>query len=1513
MRALPWYHAHTARPLQLDQFVRSFERDFNAGLKTAISPPGSSSGLGGVVFPAVAEADSRVVEGEAVVVADASAYGVRDNDTGSASRVAAGMIERSFVRPSPRLRWWVAAVAGLSLVVCCGASMASDRVPLAPQAGAVVASQAALESLAREGRLTVRALRAFGVHGELIDRLAIALRDSGYDVLAADLQQIERWRDQARSGGDAGLASQGKALQRLAERMASYRQADDPRDLAPLSEIEADTDLLGVDEGLDEDRGEIRVDFDDLPDLPEPDPAALLAELAELAELTEGREAREVVGASPDWARNNIQPLLPEVNLVMPPARLSVPDLQARLDDPCDGLKLAEDEIDALDDHAVDGSQEPPLAEVDPALLTTALARDIGTLTRNQYAASVQAARELLRHHFGVMSPEQTLRFEAAWAAALDFPSRRVIEWLDRVNPLLAEFIALSQATDTLLEAFEEARFEAEMAAAYEDETATRAAMETVGWTVRELQGHRHRLDAVSAAIAALGEPPEPMREKCVAQQRFGRHLATLMPPELVVGPAQGWEEGAIFGRELFAQARIPLDGLEHELVLSRGGGWLTTARGKDGSAVVQVFVEPGVCSSEEALIERISSENSFSRFDPVGEVIGLLPLEIQPAHPGSVERPAFHLAAFNPEEALPELPVAEGFCIVPDEALPDGLLVIWEVRGPGGLPLFSVGELIGRQVREVGQLEAEKSRRVVAALRPGLDAARAAAAAAAAGPASRADAGEGRAPRTRIVADPDREEPETVPQAGAEAVQAWYAAEHEAMQHRHRVELEKAQADYVADQLATMAAVQQANRQAVFVLLRSMQFERFGVEPSALFDRLPLPSESASAVAQNEPPALPPEPTQPEADAEELARAQALLAEKIAFHHHNIEQLNEDMRRIRSWLEQAQQAEDEASLKHNNWMLLGKQADLQRENDAIATLESGNYIRTRTAWDDMAAAQAEAHSRQLAFEVAHSVRLYQSNRRLLALLPAEERSHYEQWTLAQLEGGRSLDDLKRITGVLARQAMAFQAREAAEAEHEAAVHQYVIDVYDNYQYVITGVMYATPFVASGGTLALAYGLTSGALQGYQTGGLLGADYRGGTGMITSAVTTAARYYSPSFDYALTFYEGYSVGGAAGGLENVARTFVYRKAVQLGTQQLLKVQHQWQNQHKQARLDAWRDAKRRHDFTQERAYGKAMVQRHQETYRELRQLKRAGAEPALLRAAENRLMDWTAAIKHAPHAKGYLKFGANVLEQRAYNATSRLHTGRVVQEFRRELRDQGYDVDNLQLRPIRNAGNTSPGMDLDLAVSTRHDPRVMRQQFDGTSVRMDVYSANREWQAAFNKVYAGQSGGRSATHSWQVVTSDAHLEAYHPERGQLSPWIRLGKIQAGGASALDAIDPRYAADAARITEYKAHEIRHQAGLGRDNQNWEILRGTSKDIRTKILPLLAERNRQSLSPEARKATHRSYAYYRQLADAMDVANHDPVGAEKRVHEMTGRHPIDAVHLVTMAIESLGKFK
>ncbi|MDH4185199.1 MAG: hypothetical protein OEV92_13305, partial [Nitrospinota bacterium] len=536
---------------------------------------------------------------------------------------------------------------------------------------------------------------------------------------------------------------------------------------------------------------------------------------------------------------------------------------------------------------------------------------------------------------------------------------------------------------------------------------------------------------------------------------------------------------------------------------------------------------------------------------------------------------------------------------------------------------------------------------------------------------------------------------------------------------------------------------------------------------------------------------------------------------------------------------------------------------------------------------------------------------------RLINLLPPIEREDTRLWAQSQLGPGEpDPEKLKKVARIIAERGQGFNQADAARYDEVAANQQVVIDTLENYQAAATVAMYATPFVSGGSTLALAYGLTQGGVTGYQTGGLLGEEGAGWQGAAVGAVTTAARFWSPRIDYAITFYEGYSAPGAGGekagvmgGLKNMATTFIQRKITGAITQKIVRYQAQSAAAAKQARLSAWRDAQRKVEFRQEREYGKAMVEEHQRAYLRFKELKKAGAPPAELHAAEQKLMDQTAAIKQAPHAKGYLKFDATPEQQAAYNSTSRLHTARVVRELKTELGKEGFDPKQLSFKPIRNAGATSPGMDLDLAMYSSQGNKVAyTDPKTGKTSQIDIYTANATVQKIFNKVYARQSGGRTAHASWQMVTSGKHLEAYSDPN-----WLRIKKYQEAGLDPLAMVDPKYAADAARVTEVKAHEIRQQGGLGKDNQNWEIFRGTAKDIGTKVLPNIQARMDKTTDPKVLGKLKANLKFYTDLQKAMETANHDPVAAQQQIKGLTGYDAVDVVHMTSAAIESMGKWK
>lgn len=99
----------------------------------------------------------------------------------------------------------------------------------APRAAAVAPCggdvPAGLRALAEQGRLTVRAMRAFGRLQQEDDTLALALRNHGVDLWAADTSQIDDWLQDANLTAQLKTAEQER-LQNLAAAMRAVQAAE---------------------------------------------------------------------------------------------------------------------------------------------------------------------------------------------------------------------------------------------------------------------------------------------------------------------------------------------------------------------------------------------------------------------------------------------------------------------------------------------------------------------------------------------------------------------------------------------------------------------------------------------------------------------------------------------------------------------------------------------------------------------------------------------------------------------------------------------------------------------------------------------------------------------------------------------------------------------------------------------------------------------------------------------------------------------------------------------------------------------------------------------------------------------------------------------------------------------------------------------------------------------------------------------------------------------------------------
>jgi cyclophilin family peptidyl-prolyl cis-trans isomerase len=1163
-----------------------------------------------------------------------------------------------------------------------------------------------------------------------------------------------------------------------------------------------------------------------------------------------------------------------------PAAKLQLDTTQsAALDEPCEALNLPEVADDQDDDPSLSGITD--LAKLRwaldkdddasrgsapvPSQIQGALSRSLNQLTRRRFTETVGAAMEGLRLLRGPLPADEEQRFQELWAPLLDFPSKSTVAYLEKLNPLLTEFLSLQQATETAVASQEEVRFELEMAAAYENEAGARELLGLLEQNAAELKNLKQRIGAVVAAVQALGEPPQPQEEKCQARRRTKKALAK---------PGAGggaWVRGKKWTQVTWRRESAPplkfdkndvsFSANTAEILSSVPGSYLTNDPKEQWPDLVNrwraIWAEPpaALAGGDKVRMNTYIEDTGCTYFDSPYVKIWL--------------RSAEHIT---------------------DAVLWDGMIREWR-------PERKIGDEYRSLVVEAASAGGDKKRTPSEVAKD-----------------------------KKFYANSRDGEPPYKPNWRPFSVntKGWWP-----------LELKPGQPGWT--------------------MIMEVQVHSNYINATACYEYTWDPAASAPAPGQEAKLAFPdhiaaatggagaaadPATKAPAAPATETGPT---LKEKTDFHLGNIRMLESDREGLERMLAGARDEDSRLSLQYQ---ITCKLADIQAEKDAVATLETGNFTRTRTAWDDMVGLQMQAQSRETAGKIAENDYRRGALERIINLLPPEEQEATRSWARQQLGSGEpDPEKLKKVGSAIGKKAQALNLADGARQDEKAAQATLVTDALENYQTAARYAMYATPFVASGPALAMVYGLAQGSVAGYQTGGLLGEGHQGATGAVVGGVVTAARYLSPTIDYGITFTEGALAsdaqgqpGGLLGGLKAVAWTAAERQVTGRITNRIQAVQQRFAQVRSQARLDSWRDAKRRADFTQEREYGKGMVAEHQRRYQEFAELKRTGVSPAQLQAAEARLVDQTAAIMHTPHAKGYLKFNASRAEQAAYASTSRMQTQRVVRAFKEDLAQQGVRVEDLDFRPIRNAGNTSPGMDLDLAADSRYGTRVpvydnktnkpltdaqgqpvtrliqkvrVADAKSGQTAELDMYSANKLMQGSFNRVYAQLSGRRSAQASWQMVTTGKHLEAYSDLN-----WLSVGKMRAAGSDPLAAIDPRYAGDAARVTQVKSDltSSPESRPAGRDNQNWERYRGTAKDIRTKALELLrAKHDDPKTSAATKKEIRGKYKFYYRLAKAMDKANHDPVAADEAVRRLTGFDAPDVINMTSIGIEALGKWK
>lgn len=552
-------------------------------------------------------------------------------------------------------------------------------------------------------------------------------------------------------------------------------------------------------------------------------------------------------------------------------------------------------------------------------------------------------------------------------------------------------------------------------------------------------------------------------------------------------------------------------------------------------------------------------------------------------------------------------------------------------------------------------------------------------------------------------------------------------------------------------------------------------------------------------------------------------------------------------------------QATDPAARKELSVQVLAYDADRAAADDNAVYLETGQWQRTHTLYDEYNLTVMANNAREEAARIREPEILANATLHQIDLMPPElrdsVRATWESKVNATVIMNRDTATMKRAAADVAAQVRAYWNGVSGRENDKA----FVMDG-------LTKTAQATEIGAGMALLGVAgaagagAGLTGGMLWAAET--LTGAAYGGATGYVAGGPDEAARrslQWAGTLGFAASeAIDGYAKSGdAATALKQGVTALVLAKTMEIGIK--------WGAGKLSPAGPTGQEAAEVAKFERGMASGKQAIQRAEKAELALSQAVGKGASQAEINRLTMEAERHAAALNADWYAKFQLKLKGSSPIGRAFDQRINQVYQKTMPDFTRELEKLGYDVSRMQFRPMRNpssAGTVS--MDLDLALVETPGMVIARK---GTPVSRGRFQDDA--QAVWDRVYQ-QKTGQDARRSLLNITNSKHQEAFTMKLLEKNP--RIGSLT-----------PAEVSQAADVLRVKVSDI----PLPTMAKFVENSRGLEKEMRTKVLPYFADQAaRSSVRGETAKAQalRESQKYwqgiYDQLAD-IGKKEHAPV--------------------------------
>ena len=923
---------------------------------------------------------------------------------------------------------------------------------------------------------------------------------------------------------------------------------------------------------------------------------------------------------------------------------------------------------------------------------------DINKISTIEYNTAVSVAFESLRLIYGDMSEQDAEQFLEMWAPLFDNPTQEIIDYLNKLNPLLSQFIVARETYMNSVENVQLLALDANEAVEWDDKEAFKSAMfeaRLYAGTVKQLEA---AMLEIAKRIQALGNPPNPLEARAEARRRYNRAFPS---KEIYLG--ETWmgtnsdtrhtlpELGPLTEVMMRYLLKVKVNGEDRWFVLELKEEGIPEESEDDPHGLSNLRVEQMHFSDKGDQMPDFKSDGKFQTYypNPPAMAITMLTMNLMRQYEGSYvsgqdkKDPQFAEMKQEYHELAGHYAnrVARGGIFFKTALLwaMDNKWSNYEWKDDGVVPWKLIDDF-EEAIRKQAVIEVENSKNL---------------------------------PKLRIFG------------GGKNA---------------------KADADETQD------------------------------------TRAQVPMNQADAQKKHR--------------QDSLAREEESKQESIKFHEENIRIIENNIRRdeesrraAMSRLYAAKTADEKASIQREiddyDRRLMYQRSDIQSERDNINGLKTGQFVHTRSEFDDYAFnkviidAKVEAERYNRTKKAANIL-----DKQINELPPDQRDAMRERADKLFFEDGAlasgDFEKVRKLAGLVENQRLANELKIQAEAQEEVAW----ADLKEAGANAVIMACGSVTVGLAGEALAGAYGTTAATtIWGTRA---VGAVYGGVTGYISGgpakAASSAAGFFHPVTGAIASFIEGATAEGTEGmsvyeriweGTKAAGKDYLVGKVFEIGATAFAKTAsailpdgivnfNLTGSLNSKQKLDVLRTQRER--LEAEDAV-KAFTKMNDE-YIHLRAEAASGKNvpQATLDEMRKNINQMAASMNSDYHAKWFLKYKATPMQRAHFDQAVQANYREMYPKMTQRLQDMKYDMSDIEFKQFRNSSSSgSSSMDLDLAPvskSTGKEPVFIK---DGQKTTAAEFM--RDAQQTMNTVYREQHH-ISAKASEMNLTTSAHPEAY---------------------------------------------------------------------------------------------------------------------------------------------------